>query len=127
MIVKSITRRELAQELGISVSTLNQWAMQGRGPRSIRVGRQCVYRRDDVEAFKSELVATAHELSASTHPALRRVLMRLPAVIEAVGLSKPTIYNMVAAGTFPAPIKVSDRAVAWSSEAIEAWILERVK
>lgn len=126
MTIKSITRPELAQELGISVSTLNQWAMQGRGPRSIRVGRQCVYRRDDVEAFKAELAATASELSASTPKPIRTVLMRLPAVMGVVELSKSTIYAKVAAGTFPAPVKISSRAIAWKSSEIEAWILECV-
>ena len=44
-------------------------------------------------------------------PTLR--LMRLPAVLQATGLARSTVYRMVAAHTFPAPVKLATRAVGW--------------
>ena len=39
--------------------------------------------------------------------------LRLPAVIEATGLSRSTIYDKMKGGTFPRPVNLSARAVAW--------------
>ncbi len=53
-------------------------------------------------------------------------LLRMPDVCAIVGLSKSSIYEGVKAGTFPAPIKLSRRAVCWPAAAIDAWITERI-
>jgi hypothetical protein len=39
-----------------------------------------------------------------------------------VPLSKTTIWRRVAAGTFPKPIKLSERVTAWKAEDIRAWL-----
>ena len=49
-------------------------------------------------------------------------LFRLPAVIERTCLSRTQIYRLMDRGDFPRPIKLSERAIAWPSEAIEEWI-----
>lgn len=54
-------------------------------------------------------------------------LLRLPDVCAAVGLGRSSIYEGVKAGTFPAPIKLSRRAVCWPAASIDAWITERIK
>ena len=54
-------------------------------------------------------------------------LLRLPSVVERVGLGKSSIYDGVKNGTFPAPVKLSRRAVCWPASAIDAWITERIK
>ncbi len=56
-----------------------------------------------------------------------KTLLRLPQVIERVGLRRSSIYACVSAGTFPPPIKISLRAVAWDSVLIERWIHERTE
>lgn len=53
-------------------------------------------------------------------------LLRLPAVKARVGLCRSTIYNRIAEGTFPPPISLGARAVAWDSRAVDAWIAERI-
>jgi prophage regulatory protein len=58
----------------------------------------------------------------SAHP----VLLRLPQVKARTGLSRSEIYRRIAIGTFPAPIKIGERASAWSSTEIECWIEERI-
>lgn len=54
-------------------------------------------------------------------------LLRLPDVEALVGLRKSSIYDAVKRGDFPAPIKLSRRAVCWPSSAIDAWITGRIK
>jgi prophage regulatory protein len=54
-------------------------------------------------------------------------LLRLPEVCSLVGLGKSSIYEGVKSGTFPAPVKLSRRAVCWPAASIDAWITERIK
>jgi prophage regulatory protein len=53
-------------------------------------------------------------------------LLRLPTVLDRVGLRRSLIYEMMADGRFPAPVKLSGRAVAWPSDEIDTWIAERI-
>lgn len=47
--------------------------------------------------------------------------------VEAItGRSRSAIYEGMAAGTFPKPVKIGARAVAWPESVIRAWIAERV-
>jgi predicted DNA-binding transcriptional regulator AlpA len=39
--------------------------------------------------------------------------------------SSPTLWRMVKAGKFPAPIKLSTRVTAWRAESIREWMRER--
>ena len=48
-------------------------------------------------------------------------LLRLPEVESLTGLKKSTIYAGLAARSFPAPVRLSNRAVAWRSSDIAAW------
>jgi prophage regulatory protein len=47
--------------------------------------------------------------------------LRLPAVLERVGLKRATVYKRMKAGTFPEPVQLGPRAVAWDEEAIAIW------
>jgi len=50
-------------------------------------------------------------------------LLRIHHVIERVGLSRSTIYRMVARGAFPAPRRPAGVSVAvWSASEIDLWI-----
>jgi prophage regulatory protein len=50
---------------------------------------------------------------------------RLPAVKQFSGLGKTSIYDGIAAGTFPAPLKIGRRAVGWRTSDLMAWIASR--
>lgn len=50
---------------------------------------------------------------------------RLPRVKEETGLSKSTIYQGIKDGTFPKPVKISERAVGWRQSDIIAWQASR--
>lgn len=56
----------------------------------------------------------------------REGLAKLPAVMNATGLSRSTLYARVKTGGFPAPVKLGERSVAWSVESVRAWIAERI-
>ena len=53
-------------------------------------------------------------------------IVRLPAVKEVSGLCRSSIYEGVAAGTFPAPVKIGLRAVGWRSSDLTDWLETRV-
>jgi prophage regulatory protein len=53
-------------------------------------------------------------------------LLRLPQVKGRTGLSRSEIYRRIAVGTFPAPIKLGERARAWPEHEITAWIDARI-
>ena len=53
------------------------------------------------------------------------VLLTRPAVERCTGLSRSTIYKKMREGTFPVPLKVSDRAVRWRESEIRAYVDSR--
>lgn len=53
-------------------------------------------------------------------------VVRLPAIINMTGMSKPTIYAWIKEGKFPRPIKIGTRSVAWIAEEVNEWIRERI-
>ena len=53
-------------------------------------------------------------------------LIRLPVVEDRTGQKKSSIYAGVKADTFPAPVRLSARAVAWRESDIDCWIAERM-
>lgn len=50
-----------------------------------------------------------------------RKFLRLPSVIDIVGIQRTAIYDRIKKGTFPAPISLGPRAVVWDSTAIADW------
>jgi len=53
-------------------------------------------------------------------------LMRKPEVLNISGIeSHSTLYYLVNKGTFPAPVKISERAVAWRESEVLDWIDSR--
>jgi prophage regulatory protein len=51
--------------------------------------------------------------------------IRLPQVIDRVGMARPTIYRMIQHGQFPAPVKVGSAAL-WSEAEVSAWLDARI-
>ncbi len=52
-------------------------------------------------------------------------VIRLPEVCNRVGLSKPSIYRLMAKGIFPASRKISERAVGWLESDVNEFITSR--
>jgi len=54
-------------------------------------------------------------------------LLRRPDVEKKTGLSRSTIYKRIDEGTFPKPIPLGGRLVAWLETDIQDWIKQRMK
>lgn len=52
-------------------------------------------------------------------------MLKLPDVCRATALKRDTVYRLIRLGRFPRPIKLSDRAVAWSSVEIDRFLSDR--
>ncbi|WP_369930046.1 helix-turn-helix transcriptional regulator [Xanthomonas sp. NCPPB 2632] len=55
----------------------------------------------------------------------RPTILRLPDVLATIGLSRPTLYRMVQAKTFPAQIRLGTASVGWLRAEVEQWINDR--
>lgn len=53
-------------------------------------------------------------------------LIRIKDVMSKVGLAKPTIYLRMKEGTFPHPVRIGPRYVAWVEHEINEWLTARM-
>ena len=53
-------------------------------------------------------------------------LMRRPEVQRTTGLSRSSLYRLIAEGRFPPSIRLSEKSVAWLASEVDGWIAERV-
>jgi prophage regulatory protein len=54
-------------------------------------------------------------------------LLTPKAVCEKIALSRATLDRLVNSGDFPAPIRLTQRRLAYSAAAVEEWINERLE
>lgn len=52
-------------------------------------------------------------------------LMRIEDVLQATGLTRTTLYRLMARGQFPAQFHIGDRAVAWRRQEVHLWLQTR--
>ena len=48
-------------------------------------------------------------------------ILRMPDLKRLTGLSKTTIYRMIAEGEFPRPVQLRKQSVGWRASAIQQW------
>jgi len=53
-------------------------------------------------------------------------ILRLPDVMDRVGICRASIYLHMARGIFPKQISLGPRAVGWLEHEVEAWLVERI-
>lgn len=53
-------------------------------------------------------------------------LYRCKSVLEKTGLKRSSLYKLMHLGTFPKPIKITAKAVAWPSNEVEDWVKNRI-
>ncbi|CAK1908981.1 prophage regulatory protein [Vibrio crassostreae] len=53
-------------------------------------------------------------------------LIRMREVLDKTGLSKATLYRLIAAGKFPASIQIAYRAVAWEESQVDEYLLNMI-
>ena len=52
-------------------------------------------------------------------------LIRRPEVQQLTGLPVSTLYRLVKVGSFPSPVKIGGRAVAWRAGEVADWLADR--
>jgi prophage regulatory protein len=52
-------------------------------------------------------------------------IYRRPELLKLTGLSTSTIYDMMARGDFPRPVRLGKRAVGWRESDLIAWLESR--
>lgn len=52
--------------------------------------------------------------------------LRLPEVKQLTGLAKATLYEQIAKGKFPRPMRLSPGAVGWVESEVQAWLKRRL-
>lgn len=76
---------------------------------------------------KKEAARIEGEMDHSQHEALNvQRLLRLAEVSTMVGLGHTSIYNYIADGKFPAPVRIGIRGVRWKLSDVLAWQAKRV-
>lgn len=66
-------------------------------------------------------------VSETRPPVQRDRLLRLPDVEALTGCKKSTIYNLMRAGQFVQPVRISSRCTAWPESAVMQWVQDRIK
>jgi prophage regulatory protein len=67
----------------------------------------------------------APHTSVTHHMGLPRML-RLRDVLVIIGMSKSSVYEMIAKDQFPKPIKLTGITPAWVALEVRAWLDERI-
>lgn len=67
----------------------------------------------------------ATSMAAPVHSAL--TILRRKQVEARTGLSRSTIYERIAEGTFPAQISIGAKAVGWIESEIDAWLSAQIE
>ena len=49
-------------------------------------------------------------------------ILRIKAVMQRTGLTRPTLYRKIAEGTFPRQIRISTNCIGWRESAVDAWL-----
>lgn len=49
-------------------------------------------------------------------------ILRLPDVVARTGISRSMIYRLMAAGQFPAAVRITGRVTGWRSTDVDEWI-----
>jgi len=72
--------------------------------------------REQMDAGSSALPNALEEVS----------FLRLPDVRMVTGLSKSSLYALIRANSFPAPVRLGPRTVAWVRSEVKEWAAERI-
>ena len=52
-------------------------------------------------------------------------IWRKPRVLSVISMGNTWLYDAIAKGQFPAPVKLGARAVGWRRSDVEAWLASR--
>ena len=69
--------------------------------------------------------ATSSPTTSAPMDDSRRQFARLPLVLKLTGLGRSTVYRWIADGSFPAPVRLGPRVVAWRLSDLDRWTQSR--
>jgi prophage regulatory protein len=79
-------------------------------------------RRESPRAAGAGATRSQQQLAPNrAEPFPPNALLRLKDVGRLVGLSRTTIYKRMSDGTFPLPLRVSERSVRWRMQDLQEW------
>ena len=84
-----------------------------------------ISKRDNSEQVRSNL-PIPDKSTVSKRDKQPSDLIRLKEVMAMTGVSRSFIYNHRKEGTFPEPIYLSERSVAWVRSSIDKWIEDKI-
>ncbi len=87
------------------------------GPEQVQPRANSMRRAADATATRPR----QEMASIRTEPFLPNAMLRLEDVCRLVGLSRSSVYKRVADGTFPRPLRVSERSVRWRMQDLQEW------
>lgn len=64
---------------------------------------------------------TDHSSAGPSRAGAQPLFLRIPEVVRITGLSRSSIYVMIAKRSFPKPCRISTRAVGWLYADLELW------
>ena len=79
----------------------------------------------------AEIVTVDHHAKSENNNAISAhpdevIFLRLPKVKAVTGLSKSSLYELIRANSFPAPVHLGTRTVAWVASEVKLWADERI-
>jgi len=82
--------------------------------------------RNATEIVAVERLANSENDKAISSEPDEVIFLRLPKVKAATGLSKSSLYELIRANSFPAPVHLGARTVAWVASEVKQWAAERI-
>jgi len=73
-----------------------------------------------ITVYKNPSAGVLHILKERVNKMLPQIYRRTD-IEKQFGISRSTIYAMMAEGRFPKPVKLADRAVGWLEEDLKNW------
>jgi len=67
-----------------------------------------------------------HERAFTPAQLVPNALLRTPDVCAVTGMARPTLYEAMAKGLFPRPIKLGTNSSAWGAAKANAWCAARL-
>ena len=79
----------------------------------------------------AEVLPVSHQAKSGNENAISDepdgvIFLRLPKVKALTGLSKSSLYELIRANSFPAPVHLGARTVAWVASEVREWATERI-
>jgi len=74
-----------------------------------------------ITVYKNPSAGVLHILKERVNKMLPQIYRRTD-IEKQFGISRAGIYNMMAEGRFPKPVKLGERAVGWLEEDLKNWL-----